>query len=169
MITMDVGIIQAFQLYYRQSVHSHIMHKVKADFTCNRLKDVTIALAIAWVFRACCKGIIGPPPSASQSAASKVRMSPERRLSQPTPRLPELAAGDTEELALSAAEMEGDNIFPPIARAEGLFIEASATIDAEAQRIAGQGSWSRLAWIRRNTNRMMRFISRSHLQASWRV
>ena len=35
--------------------------------------------------------------------------------------------------------MEDDNIFQPIAKAEDLFIEASAAIDAEAQRIAGQG------------------------------
>ena len=53
--------------------------------------------------------------------------------------LPQLAAGDTEELAMSATEMEDDNIFPPIAKAEELLIEASAAIDAEAQRIAGQG------------------------------
>ena len=53
--------------------------------------------------------------------------------------LPELAAGDTEELALSAAEMVDDNIFPPIAKAEDLFIEASAAIDAKAQSIAVQG------------------------------
>ena len=52
---MDAGIIQAFKLYYRQSLHSHIMHKVKADITCNPLKDVTIVLAIVWVFRAWCK------------------------------------------------------------------------------------------------------------------
>ena len=52
---MDAGIIQAFKLYYRQSLHSHIVHKVKADITCNPLKDVTIALAIVWVFRAWCK------------------------------------------------------------------------------------------------------------------
>ena len=35
--------------------------------------------------------------------------------------------------------MEDDNIFPAIAKGEDLFIEASAAIDAEAQRIAGQG------------------------------
>ena len=34
--------------------------------------------------------------------------------------------------------MEDDNIFPPIAKTEDLFIEASAAID-EAQRIVGQG------------------------------
>ena len=32
---MDAVIIQAFKLYYRQSLHSYIMHKVKADITCN--------------------------------------------------------------------------------------------------------------------------------------
>ena len=53
--------------------------------------------------------------------------------------LSELTAGDTEELTLSAAEMEDDNIFPHILKAEDLFIEASAAIDTEAQRIAGQG------------------------------
>ena len=71
--TMDAGIIQAFKLYYRQSLHSHIMHKVKADITCNPLNDVTIALAIVWAFRACCK--VNPRTSPS---ASKVRMTPER-------------------------------------------------------------------------------------------
>ena len=49
--------------------------------------------------------------------------------------LPELASGDTEELALSTAEVEDDNIFPVIVKAEELFIEASAAIDAEAQRV----------------------------------
>ena len=32
---MNAVIIQAFKLYYKQSLHSHIMHKVKADITCN--------------------------------------------------------------------------------------------------------------------------------------
>ena len=30
---MDAGIIQAFKLYYKQSLHYHIMNKVKADIT----------------------------------------------------------------------------------------------------------------------------------------
>ena len=80
---MDAGIIQAFKLYYRQSLHSHIMHKVKADITCNPLKDVTIVLAIVWVFRAWCKVNHRTILIALQSAASKVRMTPGRRLSRP--------------------------------------------------------------------------------------
>ena len=44
--------------------------------------------------------------------------------------LPEFTDGDAEELTLSAAEMEDDNIFQPITESEDLFIEASAAIDA---------------------------------------
>ena len=77
---MDVGIIQAFKLYYRRSLLSHNMHKVKVDITSNYLKDVTIALTIVWVFHAWCKVIVRPCTSASHSAASKIQMTPARRL-----------------------------------------------------------------------------------------
>ena len=137
--TMDAGIIQAFKLYYRQSLHSHIMHKVKDDITCNPLKDVTIALAIVWVFRAWYK--VNPRTISKCFAKCGFKGTDDTGTAAVTADLPlpELAAGDTEELALSAAEMEDNNIFPPIAKAEDLFIEASDAIDAEAQRIAGQG------------------------------
>ena len=41
--------------------------------------------------------------------------------------------------------MDDDDIFPPIAKTEDLFIEASVAIDAEAQRIAGQGLMVKVA------------------------
>ena len=115
------------------------MHKVKADITCNPLKHVTIALAIVWVFRACC--IVNPRTISKCFAKCGFKGTDDTGTATVTADLPlpELAFGDPEELALSAAEMEDDNIFPPIAKTEDLFIEASAAIDAEAQRIAGQG------------------------------
>ena len=103
------------------------------------MKDVTIALAIVWVFRAWCK--VNPRTISKCFAKCGFKGTDDTGTAAVTSDLPlpELATGDTEELALSTAEMEDDNIFPPIAKAEDMFIEASAAIDAEAQRISGQG------------------------------
>ena len=65
-------------------------------------------------------------------------MTPERRLSRPI-----CPCLNSRPVILrncsNSCEMEDDNIFPHIAKAEDLFIEASAAIDTEAQKIAGQG------------------------------
>ena len=167
---MDAGIIQAFKLYYRQSLHSHIMHKVKADITCNPLKDVTIALAIVWVFRAWCK--VNPRTISKCFAKCGFKGTDDTETAAVTADLPlpEVAAGDTEELALSAAEMEEDNIFPPIAKAGTCLSKLLLPSMLRRSGSQGRGSWSWLVWIRRSTNRMMRLRTRSPLpRPSWRL
>ena len=119
---MDQGIIQSFKLNYRNQLHIHIMHNLKNNMDSNPMRDISIAHAIVWIFRAW--------STVKSRTISRyfARCGFKKGVHGPADDIEPLVQMDSDEVILQAEEMEEDLIFPPLLTLEQLMQQAQENV-----------------------------------------